>query len=121
MAVEPVTLQAMVRDPALLGSAQERADKLFSAVLRDLRSAPEGVLVLPGHHADIQAVNQGGCVGATLGDIRLGSEAMAKNRALMFRDRPPGFVASLHVVDDAIRRINVDMNTTGVEEFGGFS
>lgn len=106
--------------PDLLGSAQEWAEKLFNTVLRDLKNASDDVLVLPGHYADIQAVNQGGFVGATLGDVRLGAEAMAKNRVLTFRDRMPGFVASLHVVDDTIRRINVGLETTGVSEFDGF-
>ena len=107
--------------PDLFGSAQEWADKLFNTVLRELKNASDDVLVLPAHYADIQAVNQGGFVGALLGDIRLGAEAMAKGKTLTFKDRPPGFVASLPAVDDVIRRVNAGLETSGVEEFDGFS
>lgn len=95
----------------LQGSAQEWADKLFNVVLREVKNLSDDVLVLPAHFADIQAINAGGYVGAVLGDIRLGAEAMARSKDLTFKNRPKGFVASLHPFSEDIRDINLGVES----------
>ncbi len=95
----------------LQGSAQEWADKLFNVVLRELKNLSDDVVVLPAHFADIQAVNAGGYVGAVLGDLRLGAEAMARSKVLTFFDRPKGFVAALHPVSEEIRDVNLGVQS----------
>lgn len=107
--------------PDLPGSAQEWADKLFNTVLREVKAMSDDTLVLPGHYGDIQAINAGGYVGALLGDIRLGAEAMARAKTLTFGRRLPGFVSSLPKNDETIRRINTGFESVDVEEFDLYS
>jgi glyoxylase-like metal-dependent hydrolase (beta-lactamase superfamily II)/rhodanese-related sulfurtransferase len=92
--------------PDLPGKAQEWAEKLFNTFLRRVKNLDDDVLVLPAHYADIQAINAGGYVGAWLGDLRLGAEAMAKNTKLTFRKRVDGAVAGLHPNFQEISDIN---------------
>jgi glyoxylase-like metal-dependent hydrolase (beta-lactamase superfamily II)/rhodanese-related sulfurtransferase len=82
--------------PDLPGKAQEWAEKLFNTVFRRAKNLDNSVIVLPAHFADIQAINKSGYVGAYLGDLRLGVEAMSKNTKLTFHKRVDGAVAGLH-------------------------
>ncbi|PWI58299.1 MBL fold metallo-hydrolase [Sulfoacidibacillus thermotolerans] len=91
----------------LQGSAQEWAEKIFNVVLREVKYLSDDVLVLPAHFADVQAVNAGGYIGAVLGDVRLGAEAMGHSRVLNFTHRPKGFVAALHPFSQEIRDLNL--------------
>jgi len=104
----------------LSGSAHEWAEKLFNTVLRTQKSLEDDVLILPAHYADVQAVNAGGVVGAVLGDVRLGAEAMARVNNVKFSDRPVDFVAALHRIDDDIRRYNTGVLPDRPEELGAY-
>lgn len=95
--------------PDLPGSAQEWADKQFNTVLREIKSMSDDMIVLPAHYGDIQAVNAGGYVGAVLGDLRLGAEAMARVKALTFANRPKDFVAALHPISEDIKEVNLGL------------
>ncbi len=95
----------------LPGSAQEWADKLFNTVLREIKSMSDDMIVLPAHYSDIQAVNAGGYIGAVLGDLRLGAEAMARVKILTFANRPKDFVAAMHPISEDIKEVNVGLQT----------
>ncbi len=97
--------------PDLPGNAQEWADKLFNTVLREVKGLVDEVLVLPAHYADIQAINANGYVGALLGDIRLGAEAMARSKVLTFPHHPRGFISALHLISDDIKEVNVGLKS----------
>jgi|GEM_PF-3980229 len=97
--------------PDLPGSAQEWAEKQFNTVLREIKGISDDMIVLPAHFADIQAVNAGGYVGAVLGDLRLGAEAMARVKTLTFSNRPKDFVAALHPISDDIKEVNVGLQS----------
>ncbi|MCY0869040.1 MAG: MBL fold metallo-hydrolase, partial [Firmicutes bacterium] len=104
----------------LSGSAHEWAEKLFNTVLRTQKSLSDDALLLPAHYADVQAVNAAGVVGAVLGDVRLGAEAMARVNNVKFSDRPVDFVAALHRIDDDIRRYNTGVSPDRPEELGAY-
>lgn len=93
--------------PDLAGSAQEWAEKLFNTVLREVKIVSDDALVLPAHYADIQAVNAGGYVGAVLGDLRLGAEAMARAKVLTFSHHRSDFVSTVHANSEDIKAVNV--------------
>jgi len=104
--------------PDLPGNAREWAEKLFNTVLREIKHLADETLILPAHFAAIQAVNSGGYVGALLGDLRLGAQAMAMNKTttMSFTRHPGHFVSTLPRVSDQIRRINA-----GLGSLDGFS
>lgn len=99
--------------PDLQGNAREWAEKLFNTVLRDIQYLSDETLVLPAHFAAIQAVNSGGYVGALLGDLRLGAQAMAMNKTttMSFSRHPGHFVSTLPKVSDQIRLINAGLGS----------
>ncbi|UOF92120.1 MBL fold metallo-hydrolase [Fodinisporobacter ferrooxydans] len=105
--------------PDMAGKAQEWAEKLFNTTFRRVKNLDNDVLVLPAHYADIQAINRGGYVGAFLGDLRHGAEAMAKNPSITFKKRVEGAVAALHpnyldIVD--VNRGVMDIDQVNVQE-----
>ncbi|MGZ6503109.1 MAG: MBL fold metallo-hydrolase, partial [Tumebacillaceae bacterium] len=62
--------------PDLGGKAREWAQSLYDTVFQTIAGLSDEVVVLPTHFADIREINEGGYVGATLGEIRESNEIM---------------------------------------------
>lgn len=97
--------------PDLTGNAQEWAEKLWNTVLREVKNFTDDTLILPAHFAAIQALQEGGYVGARLGDIRSGAQSTSRKNVLTFATRPSDFVTVLSKASDDIKRINAGLAT----------
>lgn len=97
--------------PDMPGSAQEWADKMWNVIMRGVTGLRNDVLILPAHFADIQAVNEGGYVGAMLGDLRKGAKALLKSKVLTFPHHPRSFVSNQPPLSTDIREINAGLQT----------
>ncbi len=54
----------------LKGRAKEMAEMMFDTVINKIAKLPDDMVILPGHYADVQEMNEFGYVGAKMEDIR---------------------------------------------------
>lgn len=91
--------------PDLGGNAEARAEMLFDTVAKKLGEMPDDLVVLPGHYAHIQEIDEDGVVRDTLGRIRERSDVMRVTEKDKFLEgvignlpaTPPNFESILQV------------------------
>jgi glyoxylase-like metal-dependent hydrolase (beta-lactamase superfamily II)/rhodanese-related sulfurtransferase len=76
--------------PDLGGKAREWAQSLYDTVFKTIANLSDDVLVLPTHFANIKEINEGGYVGARLGDIRKSNEIMRTEDRKQFTEMVTG-------------------------------
>lgn len=101
--------------PDLGGHAREWAQSLYETVFQTIATLKDDVLVLPTHFADIQEINSGGYVGATLGEIRKSNEIMRTEDIEKFTERVAGTVGATPPNYEEIVDINRGVSDVSVE------
>ncbi|BCJ88282.1 MBL fold metallo-hydrolase [Effusibacillus dendaii] len=76
--------------PDLGGKAREWAQSLYDTVFQTIAGLSDDTMVLPTHYADIKEINEGGFVGATLGEIRQSNEIMRTEDREEFTEKVAG-------------------------------
>lgn len=109
--------------PDLGGKAREWAQSLYDTVFQTIANLSDDVLVLPTHFADIQEINEGGYVGATLGDIRKNNEIMRTEDREAFTEQVAGGIGAtppnyMEIVDINRGVLNVDAEKATALEIG---
>ncbi|MBO8162891.1 MAG: MBL fold metallo-hydrolase [Brevibacillus sp.] len=92
--------------PDLGGKAREWAQYLYDTVFKAIAALSDDVLVLPAHYADIKEINEGGFVGARLGDIRQNNEIMRTEDREQFTEIVAGTAGATPPNYEEIVKIN---------------